>query len=68
MQPEIEKYLFDIEEACRAILELAQKSSLAEFRASVTSSFMDTRPWIATSSGGSFRLIFRGLSKKCRST
>ena len=59
MQPEIEKYLFDIEEACRAILELAQKSSLAEFR---------TTRWLRSSIEREFILIFRGLSKKCRST
>ncbi|MEA2415309.1 MAG: hypothetical protein QOI58_1966 [Thermoanaerobaculia bacterium] len=32
MQPEIEKYLWDIDEACRAILDLAQRNSLEEFR------------------------------------
>jgi len=32
MQPEIAKYLWDIDEAGRAILELAQRSSLEEFR------------------------------------
>jgi uncharacterized protein with HEPN domain len=32
MQPEIEKYLWDVDEACRAILDLAERSSLEEFR------------------------------------
>jgi uncharacterized protein with HEPN domain len=32
MRPEIKKYLFDIEEACRAISELAEKSSIEDFR------------------------------------
>lgn len=32
MQPEIEKYLWDIDEACRAILNLAERTSLDEFR------------------------------------
>jgi len=32
MTPELAKYLWDIEEACNAILELAGRSSLAEFR------------------------------------
>jgi uncharacterized protein with HEPN domain len=32
MQPDIAKYLFDIEEACGAILELAERSSIDEFR------------------------------------
>jgi uncharacterized protein with HEPN domain len=32
MPPEIEKYLWDIDEACRAVLDLAQRTSLEEFR------------------------------------
>jgi len=52
MQPEIEKYLFDIEEACRAILELAQKSSLAEFR---------TTRWLRSSIEREFIIIGEAL-------
>jgi uncharacterized protein with HEPN domain len=52
MQPEIKKYLFDIDEACRAILELAQQSSIEEFR---------TTRWLRSSIEREFIIIGEAL-------
>jgi uncharacterized protein with HEPN domain len=52
MQPELEKYLFDIEEACRAIFELAEKSSIEEFR---------TTRWLRSSIEREFIIIGEAL-------
>jgi uncharacterized protein with HEPN domain len=52
MQREIEKYLFDIEEASRAILELAEKSSVEEFR---------TTRWLRSSIEREFIIIGEAL-------
>jgi uncharacterized protein with HEPN domain len=52
MQPEIEKYLFDIEEACRAIFELAEQSSVEEFR---------TTRWLRSSIEREFIIIGEAL-------
>jgi uncharacterized protein with HEPN domain len=52
MQPEIKKYLFDIEEACCAISELAEKSSIEEFR---------TTRWLRSSIEREFIIIGEAL-------
>ena len=52
MQPEIEKYLFDIGEACRAILDLAKQSSVEEFR---------TTRWLRSSIEREFIIIGEAL-------
>ena|SRR5436309_15928290 len=52
MQPEIKKHLFDIEEACRAILELAEESSIEEFR---------TTRWLRSSIKREFIIIGEAL-------
>jgi uncharacterized protein with HEPN domain len=52
MQPEIKTYLFDIEEACRAIFELADESSIEEFR---------TTRWLRSSIEREFIIIGEAL-------
>jgi uncharacterized protein with HEPN domain len=52
MQPEIEKHLWDIDEACRAILDLAQRSSLEEYR---------TTRWLRSSIEREFIIIGEAL-------
>jgi len=52
MPPEIVKHLFDIEEAGRAILDLAQKSSIEEFR---------TTRWLRSSIEREFIIIGEAL-------
>jgi uncharacterized protein with HEPN domain len=52
MQREIRKYLFDIEEACGAILELAERSSLEEFR---------TTRWLRSSIEREFIIVGEAL-------
>lgn len=52
MQPEIEKYLWDIDEACRAILDLAHRSSIEEYR---------TTRWLRSSIEREFIIIGEAL-------